>query len=289
MTDTIWETTPCKICSAASLSVFAHTAKCTQCGVLLCFPYPKDDEWEKNLRGDEEINRQMLKWHLNSGSRNHHNFTRMAEFALSDDDRYRDIRILDYGGGGGEFALVLKSLFPLSETYIVDVADAKLLDHFRPLNRQIRFKDFPGDETRFDFIFMNDVFEHVNDPLGILTQLHSKLANSESKIFIDTPCQFWIYPLTKVLSSRLHTKILTGTVDYDHQQIWSRNAFETIVRKAGFTIDKYVETSEFTQPAGFYMKNMGIRNPVLRMVGRLFYRFAPVLARNKIMSVIRPT
>jgi hypothetical protein len=33
----------CKICGSQSLVVFAHTAKCSNCGILLYYPYPDDD------------------------------------------------------------------------------------------------------------------------------------------------------------------------------------------------------------------------------------------------------
>ena len=33
----------CKICQSPDLTIFAHTAKCHSCGVLLFWPYPKDD------------------------------------------------------------------------------------------------------------------------------------------------------------------------------------------------------------------------------------------------------
>lgn len=197
----------CKICGSSNLSFFAHTATCNHCGVLLCYPYPKSDDelYRRGMGRDEEkdsgeIKNQTLKWHLRSGALNHRNFTNMTLFTLTDKDRYRELKILDYGGGGGQFALVVKSLFLISKIYIVDFSDAKLLDQFRPLNHQIKFGDFMTDDTKFDVIFMNDVFEHVSDPLGVLQVLRSKLAHQDSRIFVDTPCQFWIYPITKLIS-----------------------------------------------------------------------------------------
>lgn len=266
------------------------------CGVLLCYPYPQsDDELYKRGIGREgnqdieQIKKQKLEWHLRSGTLNHQNFTNMALFVLSDDDRYRDLKILDYGGGGGQFALVMKSLFPLSEVYIVDISDAKLLDQYAPLNYQIKYDDFTSDTTRFDMIFMNDVLEHLSNPMCVLKTLRSKLAGMGSRVFIDTPCQFWIYPMTKLVSTKLHTKVLRGTVDHDHQQIWSKSSFLFAVKEAGFYIDKYMETSEFTQAPEFYLDNMKITNPIVRLIGKIFYRVAPIIAKNKIMAVLKPS
>jgi len=262
----------------------------------MCYPYPKSDEeiYKSAIGRDDEkdieqIKKEKLQWHLKSGALNHRNFTNMVLFALSASDRNRDTKVLDYGGGGGQFALIVKSLFPLSNVYIVDISDAKLLDQYRPINHQIKFDDFMSDATRFDVIFMNDVFEHVSDPLGVLKTLRSKLVDINSRIFIDTPSQFWIYPITKVLNKKLYTKVLRGTVDHDHQQIWSNSSFAYVVKKADLCIVKYKKISEFTQQPEFYLDNMKITNPVIRLIGKFFYRIAPFIARNKIMAVLKPT
>ena len=61
------------------------------------------------------------------------------------------------------------------------------------------------------------------------------------------------------------------------------------VEAAGLRIRKYSETSEFTMPAEFYLDNMGIDLPALRWAGKTFYRFAKILAKNKIVAVLQPT
>ena len=284
----------CKICGANALKIFAHTASCKQCGVLLCYPYPESDAdivasgGSRDGLGSDEDNKNALWWHLNSGARNHHNFTDMVLFAMEDQSFHEGLQVLDYGGGGGQFAVVLRSLYPLAKTHIVDIRDAKLLDQFKSMNRQIKFDNFSTDSTKFDYIFMNDVYEHVSDPVKVLWGFRDKLIGPNARVFIDTPCQFWIYPITKLFSERIHEKLLRGTVDYDHQQIWSKKSFDHIVEEAGFRIVKYVETSEFTQPAEFYMDNMKITNWALRLAGRIFYRLAPHIAKNKIMAVLAP-
>ena len=282
----------CKICGSKNLSFFADTASCLDCGVLLCFPYPEVREEKFLKKRDiltgierEKAQAHSLNWHLNSGDRNHHNFTNMALFALNSADRHKELSVLDYGGGGGQFALVLKSLFPKTDITIVDMNNERLLDEFRPLNNQIKFEEFKDDTLKFDVIFMNDVFEHVSDPVGVLRTLRSKL-NSGGRIFIDTPCHFWLYPFTKFFSKKIHTKLLNGTVDYDHQQIWSRKSFEVAVKQAGMKVQKFSRLSEYTQGADFYMNNMKISNGIIRLAGHIFFRLAPFIAKNKIMAVV---
>ncbi len=283
----------CKICNSRNLIYFAHTAKCSSCGVLLNYPYPEisreNIEGKKTIITKEEIEKEQnesLDWHIKSGERNHNNFTSMAKFALTEIDREKNLTVLDYGGGGGQFSLVAKSLFPKINTYIIDLNDYRLLNIYKPLNNQIKYSDFNKSKIKFDVIFMNDVYEHVTYPIDVLKNLRKKL-NPGGRIFIDTPCSFWLYSITKIFSKTIYTKLLRGTVDFDHQQIWSEKSFKISVEKAGFKILKYKTLSEYTQPADFYLKNMKIKNPFILFLGHIFYKLAPFIAKNKIMSVIQ--
>ena len=122
--------------------------------------------------------------------------------------------------------------------------------------------------------------------MELSSNLREKL-NPGGRIFIDTPCSFWLYPITKIFSKKIHTKLLKGTVDFDHQQIWSEKSFKLSVEKAGFKILKYKTLSEYTQPADFYLRNMKIKNPFILFLGYAFYKLSPLIAKNKIMSVIQ--
>lgn len=277
----------CKICGSSNLSVFAHTAKCGDCGVLLYYPYPKSD-FQLVEEGEGKVwdRKGTLEWYSEAAFYNHSNFTNMLRFTMDKSfNQKAELDILDYGGGGGQFALVCKSHFPLSTIYITDISDEALLDEWKPLNKQISFKNFDADPQKFDIIFLNDVFEHVSDPVFVLKQLSGKLKKG-GKIFVDTPRQFFIYPLTKMLAKSIYEKILRGTVSTMHLQIWSKKSFDLIVKESNLKIDKYEEWTEYTMPADFYMKNMNITNPLVKMVGRLFYANAKWLAKNKIIAVL---
>ena len=52
-------------------------------------------------------------------------------------------------------------------------------------------------------------------------------------------------------------------------------------------LEKYKELTEFTQPAAFYLDAMKIENIFIRLLGKAFYLLAPILARNKIISVLK--
>ena len=278
----------CAICQSADLSFFAHTAACRQCGVLLYWPYPNSNTELAQANRKGWSNYRASDWYGQSSFFNHTNFTNMVRFVMDESFKNRAVDVLDYGGGGGQFALVCRSHFPGATVYITDITDGALLEAFRPFNEQILFAEFPRHRQTFDVIFLNNVFEHVVDPVSVLQGLRAKLKPG-GRIFIDTPVQFWIYPVTKLVSTMLYTKVLKGTVSTDHLQISSKPSFEHAIRAAGLVISRYVETSEYTMVPDFYLDNMGIRNRVIRAAGRVLYRNARYLARNKIMSVVEPS
>jgi SAM-dependent methyltransferase len=271
----------CKLCGSATLTVMAHTARCRSCGALLYWPYPSPDELA-DMTYDSSFSRR---WYADSAYLNHINFTNMLRFAVPQRPTTNGLSVLDFGGGGGQFALVCKSHLPECDVSITDIADDALLDEWRPLNRQIKYALFEADTTTFDLIFLNDVFEHLGDPTGTLKLLAGKLKPG-GKVFIDTPRQFWLYPVLRTLSPRLYKKLLRGTVSKAHLQLWSKAAFDRVVGTAGLRILKYTILSEYTMPADYYLNNMGVRNPIVRTAGRLFYKTSRYIARNKIMCLL---
>ena len=137
------EQSSCKIFGSSSLTIFAHTATCNECGVLLYFPYPADDSSLVSTgEGKSWPRAQVLDWYSKSSFYNHTNFTNMVKFSMDESYKGRKLDILDYGGGGGQFALVCKSLFPESNMHITDISDESLLEEWSSLNIQIPFKGF---------------------------------------------------------------------------------------------------------------------------------------------------
>ncbi|MDH5717014.1 MAG: class I SAM-dependent methyltransferase [Spirochaetia bacterium] len=273
----------CKICNSSSLRVFEHTATCNNCRVILYYPYP--DAKSHYSIAKNWTQERVLNWYSKSSFYNHRNFTNMLLFVMDESFKRKKLTILDYGGGGGQFALVCKSHFPEVSVYITDISDYSLLKEWRLLNIQIPFRKFAKDKTKFDFIFLNDVFEHVDSPGTVLKQLAGKLKEN-GKIFIDTPKQFWLYTFTRFLSKTIYKKLLVGTVTIFHLQIWSRKSFELIVKNSGLKVSKYREVSEYTMPADHYLKNMSITNPFLRFMALIFYKNSKWFAKNKIISVL---
>lgn len=279
----------CKLCGYNKMIIFQHTAKCENCGVLLYYPYVDNSVLTVNddKKTEEEHKNRWNEWYRRASKLNHLNFTEMLFFTIENPEKVfkEHIRVLDYGGGGGQFAFVFKSVLPKSDVFIVDIDNYALQNEYQSLNKQIKWNDFQSDTTTFNYIFLNDVFEHVNDPEQTLKVLLPKLSDG-GKLFIDTPRQFWLYPLLKRINKSLYCKLLRGTVSTAHLQIWSKKSFLYVIDKAGFKIQKYVELSEFTQKPDYYLNNMGVTNKIIIFLGRLFYRNARYIAKNKIMCVL---
>jgi len=271
----------CKICGLTDLNIFAHTAKCGDCGVLLYYPYPVK-ELVEYPDPDSAYN-----WYSRASNSNYNIFRNAVNFTVSDADKNKIISILDFGGGGGQFALSCKFFMPKCTVYIVDVSDVALLEEWRSMNRQIKFSDFEEDQTKFDYIFLNDVFEHLPDPLGTLKTLNKKLA-AGGRVFINTPRQFWIYPLSKLFSKTIYKKVLRGTVSEAHLQIWSFQSLSKIIRDSGFEIVKYEEAYEMTMDPDFYLQNMGFNNRIIQLIGRTIFHVVKIFIRNKFFCVLKP-
>ena len=274
----------CKICGSNSLNIFRHTAKCRECGVLLYYPYPLEDKQLVD-KGEKKFFGNKINWYSRSSFNNHNNFTNMLRFTIDQSFTKKSLDVLDFGGGGGQFASVCKSHFPLAKVYITDIDDSLLFDEWAPFNIQIPHLEFEKDNTRFDFIFLNDVFEHLSNPSEILGQLLKKL-KPNGKIFIDTPRQFCIYPITKILSKNLYGKLIKGNVSKSHLQIWSRKSFKKCIFENKFSILKYLEIGEFTMDPDFYLNNMQINLPFLRFCGKFFYFLSKKFFKNKITVVL---
>lgn len=79
------EKNKCKICGSSSLVTFAHTAKCSNCGVLLYYPYPNIESETSSDGGEKcwQTREQALAWYSKSSFFNHSNFTNMLRFTMS--------------------------------------------------------------------------------------------------------------------------------------------------------------------------------------------------------------
>jgi len=138
-------------------------------------------------------------------------------------------RILDFGAGGGQFAV------PLSKSGL----DVTALEPDGLLRHRIAARgvattanlDAMQDES-FDYIYTLNVLEHIDDDTGTLRQLHSKLARNGT-ILVYVPA----FP---VLYSSMDAKV-------GHVRRYTRARLEAPVVQAGFRVRElaYVDSLGF--------------------------------------------
>ena len=271
----------CKICGINLTEFKDHTAKCKNCGVLLYFPYPNNDQIESVKLSIK----QNYEWYENSFIRKINGFRDIIAYSIQDRSK-KDYKILDYGGASGQFALIFKSVFPQAEVYIVDINDEALFVEYESLNTQIKFKDFENDINKFDIIFLNDVYEHVDNPVSLIKMLEKKI-DLDGSIFIDTPRQFWIYPFFKIFNDYLYRKILRGTVSGAHLQIWTNDSFRESLKYSNLKIIKNKYYTELTQDPEYYVKGMTIKNFYLKKIILFFVNILLFTFRNKIFAILK--
>jgi 2-polyprenyl-3-methyl-5-hydroxy-6-metoxy-1,4-benzoquinol methylase len=102
--------------------------------------------------------------------------------------------ILDVGPGHGFFSFIVKKEFPsYKKIDVVDISDTSL-----EMTKNILGSDFDkiqyykkdifeyDDSTKYDFIVLGEVIEHLDDPKQILLKL-AKLLNPNGHLWVTTP------------------------------------------------------------------------------------------------------
>lgn len=94
--------------------------------------------------------------------------------------------VIDIGAGAGK---LIESFMPDSHLFAVE-SDSIMIEHMSK-NRAITVINEPtlfeaDNQSRFDLLTMSHVFEHINNPLEYLYQLH-KVVSSDGYVFLEVP------------------------------------------------------------------------------------------------------
>jgi 2-polyprenyl-3-methyl-5-hydroxy-6-metoxy-1,4-benzoquinol methylase len=101
--------------------------------------------------------------------------------------------ILEIGGGHGLYTNELLDQFKHDFIFnMVDISESSIaLSKSFVLSEKVNYylEDIYkyNTETKFDFIIMGEVLEHVEDPVSLMIKLHN-LGTKDVKAFISTPC-----------------------------------------------------------------------------------------------------
>lgn len=171
-------------------------------------------------------------------------------------------RILDFGAGNGEFAAPFSALgFDL-----IAVEPDGPLRH-RLHDSGIRVVADPDElpEHSFEYVYTLNVLEHIEDDIGALRQLHSKLI-AQGRLLIYVPA----FP---VLYTSMDAKV-------GHVRRYTRDTLVARVISAGFSVERvaYVDSLGFF--ATLLFKLVGNKHgSVSRTALKLYDRFVFPLSR----------
>ena len=202
----------CAICGSTSSNTFLTSydkylrvdktkftlVRCADCGLVYLNPQPTMEELAKYypphypsyLTSYDVLERNRLLEFLKGIKRlfspNHPAPFRQGEVS-SDTSR---LRILDFGCGSGRFLLSMRLAHPLWELHGFDIStkqDIKFIGH--GISIILDAPDAIGshfEKESFDRIYLNNVLEHVNDPVATLRML-AALLKPEGEMIIEVP------------------------------------------------------------------------------------------------------
>lgn len=165
-----------------------------------------------------------------------------------------NIKILDIGCGEGHITKEVKRSFPQTEIYGFDhsfTAISKACDDSLGINFTVGEIEFmPYAPNYFDLVLCNNIWEHVPDPLLLLSSIDNVL-KPNGYLIISTPNRYHIYNLIRVflgrscsLSPNHITEYSIGQileqlnfVDFEIIQIVSKNIKEKQAGISKFTIN----------------------------------------------------
>lgn len=131
-------------------------------------------------------------------------------------------RVLDFGAGGGQFAA---SLARLGMDITALEPDQLLQQRLRAQGLRAVGSTREVPDASLDYIYTLNVLEHIDDDVGALRSLHSKLiANGRLLIYV---------PAFPVLYTSMDAKV-------GHVRRYTRTMLIDSVRAAGFRIDRVV-------------------------------------------------
>jgi 2-polyprenyl-3-methyl-5-hydroxy-6-metoxy-1,4-benzoquinol methylase len=140
--------------------------------------------------------------------------------------------MLDIGCGYDAWMLIL--LYPfISHGVAIDMALSEKIKKLKKITVYEQSAEFvisKLQDDNFDFILMNSVLEHFDDPLNILVQCHSKLA-SNGMLIINVPTWKGKHYLE---TSAFILKLSPALEMDDHKMYYDKKDLWPVLVKAGF-------------------------------------------------------
>lgn len=156
-----------------------EVAECNSCHFIYLTEVLSD--YGMGLLYNEWLDKEMLKVHYSKLPYSNYEETLLRTIKKHFKNKSK-VSVMDFGAGYGNFCSIASKLG--FNTYAFDISADKndFMNNMGVtiINNLDKFQQF------FDFIWVNQVFEHVSDPLSIVKQLQQSLAK-DGLIFIAVP------------------------------------------------------------------------------------------------------
>ena len=195
----------------------------------------------------------------------------------------KDVRgsCLEIGSGDGMFARAILNKFPVDLYHAFEPAGTH--EKRDPDGRLVVFESyFTESNFVYDFIFLNDVLEHMEDPSHFLEKLQINL-HRNSQIVISVPNFRNIQIITRLLFGNLRYEDV-GIMDKTHLRIFTRPIAMDVLNKCGYEVqllktinrDLYIPTPSMKERF-FY-----------RALSRCFHILVPDLFYLQLLIIAKP-
>jgi len=188
---------------------------------------------------------------------------------------------LEIGSGDGGFARELLEKFPIASYHAYEPSGKHKANQSDP-RLKVFSTYFSGDSQQYDFIFLNDVIEHMEDPLAFLNSL-SKNVHANSKLCISIPNFRNIQILHKIANGSLRYEPI-GIMDKTHLRIFTRNIAADLMERSPFRIlsmDLMNKNSYLPAPKRFEMM-------FYKILSKILHKFIPDLFYLQILIIAQP-
>ena len=227
---------PCTLCGGLSFkpSLFCEGfsfVKCTGCGLVQMNPQPVEKEIYQ--RYGERYGNDYLAYEL----ANEEAFLKLQLLAL-EDAGFNDIeingnaRLLDIGCAVGSVLVRLGERGWKTTGVEISAPQAEYARQKRSLDvRSLSLAENNFPTASFDVVMASHIIEHINDPAGLVREVHRILAPG-GRFFITTPNIAGFQ--AKLFGSRWRSAI------FDHLYLFSTKTLSHLLVENGFTTEKTV-------------------------------------------------
>lgn len=138
-------------------------------------------------------------------------------------------RVLDIGSGSCLALLELRAMGVEAWGIEADPNVRALADHFQLQVHIGNIHDMPFPDLSFDLIVLNQVIEHVPDPLALLRAVNARLNPGGGMVLLSFP------NTDSVQAARSRRRWINWHVPY-HQHHFNRSSFEQLAMQANFAV-----------------------------------------------------